>query len=176
MEISKRELVILGFLVVAAAALYFFLLQPTTTERMRLTWESERLKHESQKIEQILKAIPRGGEGLEEARGRLEEIRARLLPSASVLFTEISRPGKRLGIRFVSFTPKGPDPGQYGEVSANLVIEGTYLDLGRYLEELFGSRYLLSVADIKMSPVNRGDARLRMHLTLKSWIQEESAG
>ncbi len=176
MDISKRELVILGVLVAVAAALYFFLLQPMTTERTRLTAEAKRLSRESQMIRQTLQAIPRGGAGLEEARNRLEEIRARLLPNVSVLFAGISRPSKRLGIRIVSFTPKGSDPAQYGEVSANLVIEGTYLDLGRYLEELFGSRYLLSVADIKMSPVNRGDARLRMHLTLKSWIQEESAG
>ncbi len=37
MDVSKREMVILGFLVVAAAALYFFLLQPATTERISLT-------------------------------------------------------------------------------------------------------------------------------------------
>ena len=65
MAVSKRELVILGFLVVAAAALYFFLLQPTTTERIRLTAQAKRLARESQMIRQALQAIPRGREGLE---------------------------------------------------------------------------------------------------------------
>ncbi len=177
MDVSKRELVILGGLVVVAVVLYFFLLQPMSKERARLTWESKRLKGESQKIEQILKVIPRGREGLEEARSRLEEIRARLLPPGglSSLFAEISRPSKRLGVRIVSFTPKDPDPTQYGQISADLIIEGTYLELGQYLEELFGGRYLLSAADIKMSAVNPGDPRLSMHVILKSWMQQESS-
>ncbi len=59
---------------------------------------------------------------------------------------------------------------------SDLVVEGTYLDLGQYLEELFGGRYLLSVADIKLSAVKPGDPRLRMHLTLKSWIRQEASG
>ena len=177
MDVSKRELVILGFLVVAAAALYFFLLQPTTTERIRLTAQAKRLARESQMIRQALQAIPRGREGLEEARSRLEKIRARLLPPGglSSLFAEISRPSKGLGVRIVSFTPKDPNPTQYGQISADLVLEGTYLELGQYLEDLFGGRYLLSAADIKMHALKPGDPHLRMQLTLKSWMQQESS-
>lgn len=177
MDLSKREMAILGALVVAAAVLYFFLLVPTGKERARLTAESKRLTQKSAKIQKALNAVPKGEEGLKEAQERLEKIRARLLPpdGLSFLFAEISRPSKRLGVRIVSFTPKAPDPTQDGQITADLVVQGTYLELGQYLEDLFGGRYLISVADLKMRPVKSGDPRLGMHVTLQAWMQQESS-
>lgn len=177
MDFSKREMAILGALVVAAAALWFFLLVPAAKERGRLTAESNRLTQQSLKIQKALKAVPKGEEGLKEAQDRLEKIRARLLPpdGLSFLFAEISRPSKRLGVRIVSFTPKSPDPTQDGQITADLVLQGTYLDLGQYLEDLFEGRYLISVADLKMSAVQSGDPRLSMHVALQSWMQQESS-
>ncbi len=177
MDLSKREMMILGSLVVAAAALWFFLLTPTTKERARVTAESKRLTQKSMKIHQFLQAVPKGKEGLKETRERMEKIRARLLPPGglSLLYGEISRPSKRLGIRIVSFSPKGPDPKQYGQVTCDLVVEGTYLALGQYLEELFQSRFLLTVSDLQLQAGEPGESRrLRMHAILTSWMQQES--
>jgi len=178
MNLSKREMVILGGLAVAAVAMYLFLLGPTAKERARLAAEAARLSHETQKITEALKAIPRGKEGLEEARRRLEEIRARLLPPGglSTLFGEISRPSKRLGVRIASFTPKGPDPAQHGQILTDLVLEGKYVDLGRYLEELFEGQILLSVSDLKLQAAKQGESSLRMHVVLKTWMQQEPSG
>jgi Tfp pilus assembly protein PilO len=174
-NISKREMVILGGLVAAAVAMYLFVLGPTATERARLSAEAARLSRETQKITEALMAIPRGKEGLEEARRRLEEIRARLLPpdGVSTLFGEISRPSKRLGVRIASFTPKGPDPAQHGEILADLVLEGKYIDLGRYLEELFGGPILFSASDLKLQAVKPGEPSLRMNVVLKTWVRQE---
>ncbi len=175
MNLSKREMVILGGLAVAAVAMYLFLLGPTTTERVRLAAETARLSRETQKITEALQAIPKGKEGLEEARIRLEKIRARLLPpgGVSTLFGEISRPSKRLGVRIASFTPKGPDPAQHGQILADLVLEGKYGDLGRYLEELFEGQILLSVSDLKLQAVKPGEPSLRMNVVLKTWMRQE---
>jgi len=175
MNLSKREMVILGGLVAAAVAMYLFLLGPTATERARLAAEAARLSRETQKITEALKAIPRGKEGLEEARRRLEEIRARLLPPGglSTLFGEISRPSKRLGVRIASFTPKGPDPAQHGQILTDLVLEGKYGDLGRYLEDLFEGQILLSVSDLKLQAVKPGEPSLRMNVVLKTWMRQE---
>lgn len=177
MDFSKREMAILGALVVAAVVLWSFLLVPAAKERERLTAESNRLTQQSLKIQKALKAVPKGEEGLKEAQDRLEKIRARLLPpdGLSFLFAEISRPSKRLGVRIASFTPKAPDPTQDGQITADLVLQGTYLELGQYLEDLFDGRYLISVADLKMSAVKSGDPRLSMHVTLQSWMQQESS-
>jgi Tfp pilus assembly protein PilO len=175
MSLSKREMVILGGLVAAAVAMYLFLLGPTATERARLAAEAARLSRENQKITEALKAIPRGKEGLEEARRRLEEIRARLLPpgGVSTLFGEISRPSKRLGVRIASFTPKGPDPAQHGQVSVDLIVEGKYLELGKYLEELFEGPILLSVSDLKLQAAKSGPPNLEMRVVLKTWMRQE---
>lgn len=177
MGLIKREMAILGALVVAAVVLWFFLLVPATKERRRLTAESNRLTQQSLKIQKALKAVPQGKEGLKEAHERLEKIRARLLPpdGLSFLFAEISRPSKRLGVRIVSFTPKASGPTQDGQITADLVLQGTYLELGQYLEDLFEGRYLISVADLKLSAVQSGDPRLSMHATLQSWMQQESS-
>ena len=175
MNLSKREMVILGGLVAAAVAMYLFLLGPTATERARLSAEAARLSRETQKITEALKAIPRGKEGLEEARRRLEEIRARLLPPGglSTLFGEISRPSKRLGVRIASFTPKGPDPAQHGQVSVDLIVEGKYLELGKYLEELFEGQLLLSISDLKLQAAKSGPPNLEMRVVLKTWMRQE---
>ena len=177
MNLSKREMVILGGLVAAAVAMYLFLLGPTATERARLAAEAARLSRETQKITEALKAIPRGKEGLEEARRRLEEIRARLLPPGglSTLFGEISRPSKRLGVRIASFTPKGPDPVQHGQVSVDLIVEGKYLELGKYLEELFEGQLLLSISDLKLQAAKSGPPNLEMRVVLKTWMRQEAS-
>jgi Tfp pilus assembly protein PilO len=175
-DLSTREVAILGFLAVVATAVFLFVLQPMAKERVRLTAEATKLAYEARKIEQTLRAVPRGQKGLEEARRRLEEIRATLLPNLSSLFSEISRPSKRLGVRIVSFTPQDPDPTQYGQVSADLVLEGTYLELGQYLEELFNGRYILTIDNLKMTAEDPGDERLRMRVILKSWVRQEAAG
>ena len=177
MNMSKREMVILGGLAVAAVAMYLFLLGPTATERARLAAEAARLSRENQKITEALKAIPRGKEGLEEARRRLEEIRARLLPPGglSTLFGEISRPSKRLGVRIASFTPKGPDPVQHGQVSVDLIVEGKYLELGKYLEELFEGQLLLSISDLKLQAAKSGPPNLEMRVVLKTWMRQEAS-
>lgn len=177
MNLSKREMVILGGLVAAAVAMYLFLLGPTATERARLAAEAARLSRETQKITEALKAIPRGKEGLEEARRRLEEIRARLLPPGglSTLFGEISRPSKRLGVRIASFTPKGPDPAQHGQILTDLVLEGKYVDLGRYLEELFEGQLLLSISDLKLQAAKSGPPNLEMRVVLKTWMRQEAS-
>jgi len=177
MSLSKREMVILGGLVAAAVAMYLFLLGPTATERARLAAEAARLSRDTQKITEALKAIPRGKEGLEEARTRLEKIRARLLPpgGVSTLFGEISRPSKRLGVRIASFTPKGPDPAQHGQILTDLVLEGKYVDLGRYLEELFEGQLLLSISDLKLQAAKSGPPNLEMRVVLKTWMRQEAS-
>jgi Tfp pilus assembly protein PilO len=178
MSLSKRELLILGSLVAVAVLVYVLVLLPTSNERGRLAAEADRLSRESQSIQEALRVIPQGREGLEEARRRLEEIRARLLPPGglSSLYGEISRPSKRLGVRIVSFTPKGPDPAQHGQVLADLIVEGKYLELGKYLEELFAGQYLLSVSNLQLQAVKTGEPLLRMHVTLRTWMQQESSG
>lgn len=177
MGISKRELVILVALMVVAAGLYIFVLQPTAKERASLAAEAKHLARKSQKIHQALQAVPRGKEGLAEVKSRMEKIRARLLPPGglSLLYSEVSRPSKNRGVRIVSFTPKGPDPTQYGQVSCDLVIEGTYLELAQYLEELFNGRYIFSVDDLTLSTIEEGDSHLRMHVILKSWMRQEAS-
>lgn len=172
MGIPKRELVILGSLMAVTIVLYFFVLQPIAATRRGFAEEAKRLSAESEKIQATLKAIPKGRIGLEEARSRMEEIRARLVPNLSTLFSEISRPSKNHRVGIVSFTPKDPDPTKYGEVSADLVVKGTYLELGQYLEELVMGPYLVAVDSLKISAVKPGDPELRMHVILKSWIQQ----
>ncbi|MDZ4338596.1 MAG: type 4a pilus biogenesis protein PilO [candidate division NC10 bacterium] len=178
MGISKREILILAVLAVAALAVYFVVLIPTTQELTQLTAEAERLSGELQKIQKATSILPQGKEGLEETRKRMEEIRARLLPPGglSSLFGEISRPSKRLGVRIISFTPKGADPAKHGQVLADLVLEAKYLDLGKFLEELLASQYLLTVSDLKLSAAKVGDPLLRMTVTLKTWMRQEGSG
>lgn len=172
MGIPKRELVILGSVMVVTVVLYIFVLQPMGATRARLTEEAKRVSAKSQKIQATLQAVPKGRIGLEEARSRMEKIRARLIPNLSTLFSEISSPSKRYRVGIVSFTPKDPDPNKYGEISADLVVKGTYLELGQYLEELVMGRYLVAVDSLKISAVKPGDRNLRMHVILKSWIQQ----
>ncbi len=172
MGIPKRELVILGGLMAVTAILYIFVLTPMAATRASLTEEAKRLSAESQKIQATLETIPKGRIGLEEARTRMEEIRARLVPNLSTLFSEISRPSKNHRVGIVSFTPKDPDPTKYGEVAADLVVKGTYLELGQYLEELVTGPYLIAVDSLKISAVKPGDPDIRMHVILKSWIQQ----
>ena len=169
MGLSIRDMLILAGLLAAAAVLYFVLLAPAASERTRLTAEAKRLTRQSQKMQEALKAItPRQETG----GNRLAEIRGRFLPRDGLpqLLAEISRPSQRHGVRIVSFTPK--ESGR--EISVDLVLEGTYLQLGRYFEDLLEGPYVFAVANIQLRAKKPGDTSLRMKLTLKSWMQDSS--
>ncbi len=174
MGMSRRELLIVAGLVAAAAALSLFLLLPIAHERARLTAEVEQLTRQSLEIQSALTAVSSGKQDVEKAQARLKALRTRLLPPGdlSPLFAEISRPSQRLGVRIISFTPKDPDPARHVEVTCDVVLEGTYLELGRYLESLFKGRFLLAISDLQLRSIQPGNSRLRMELTLKSWMQE----
>ncbi len=174
MGFSRRDLLILGVLGGAAAVLYFLLLLPIAGERARLATEVGRLSKETGKIQKMITAFQSGKEGLENVQARMEKIRSRLLPAGSVsqLLGQVSRPSKQLEVRIVSFTPKDPDPAQHNQVICNLVLEGTYLQLGRYLEAVTQGRYLLAVQTLRLDSETPGSPHLRMNLTLKTWMKE----
>ena len=170
MGVSVRDILIFGGLLGAAVVLYIFLLAPAARERSRLSAEAQQLTKQSELMQKALKAItPRQGTG---AQARLEEIRGRLLPPGGLpqLLAEISRPSQRHGVRIVSFTPK--ESGR--EISVDLVLEGGYLQLGKYLEDLLKGPYVLAVANLQLRAKQPGDTPLEMKLILKTWMQESS--
>lgn len=174
MGFSRRDFLILGVLGGAAALLYFFLFLPIAGDRADLTAKVERLTKETEKIQKMVTAFQSGKEGLENVQARMEKIRSRLLPAGSVspLLAQISRPSKQLEVRIVSFNPTDPDPAQHNQVICNLVLEGTYLQLGRYLEAVTQGPYLLAVKTLRLDSEEPGSPHLRMNLTLKTWMKE----
>ncbi len=174
MGFSRRDLLILGVLGGAAAVLYFLLLLPIAGERARLSAEVGRLSKETGKIQKMITAFQSGKEGLENVQARMEKIRSRLLPAGSVsqLLGQVSRPSKQLGVRIISFNPTDPDPAQHNQVLCNLVLKGTYLQLGRYLEAVTQGPYLLAVKALRLDAEEPGSPHLRMNLTLKTWMKE----
>ncbi|MFQ5804053.1 MAG: type 4a pilus biogenesis protein PilO [Candidatus Methylomirabilales bacterium] len=174
MGFSRRDLLILGVLGGVATVLYFLLLLPIAGERAHLTAEVNRLSKETEKIQKMVTAFQSGKEGLENVQARMKKIRSRLLPAGSVsqLLGQISRPSKQLEVRIVSFSPKDPDPAQHNQVLCDLVLEGTYLQLGRYLEAVTQGSYLLAVNTLRLDSEEPGSPHLRMNLTLKTWMKE----
>ncbi len=174
MGFSRRDFLILGVLGGASAVLYFFLFLPIAGDRARLAAEVERLMKETGKIQRTVTAFQSGKEGLENVQARMEKIRSRLLPAGSVspLLAQVSRPSKQLEVRIVSFTPKDPDPAQHNQVLCDLVLKGTYLQLGRYLEAVIQGPYLLAVQTLRLDAEEPGSPHLRMNLTLKTWMKE----
>lgn len=177
MGFTRREQVILGGLWMAAGLLWFLLLKPMIEERGRLTKEAEQLLQESQNLQKALMTVQDRKAAAEDLQRRLEAVRARLLtpPNISRLLAEISRPGQGLGVRIVSVTPKAfPGPTSERQVPVQLVVEGSYLDLGRYLETLLRGPVLLTVSDLQLRSAKAGNPRLRMQLTLQAWLREGS--
>jgi Tfp pilus assembly protein PilO len=174
MGVSTRDFLILGVLGGASAVLYFFLFLPIAGDRARLAAEVERLMKETGKIQRTVTAFQSGKEGLENVQARMEKIRSRLLPAGSVstLLAQVSRPSKQLGVRIISFNPTDPDPAQHNQVICNLVLKGTFLQLGRYLEAVTQGPYLLAVKTLRLDAEEPGSPHLRMNLTLKTWMKE----
>lgn len=174
MGFSRRDFLILGVLGGAAAVLYFLLLLPIAGERARLSAEVGRLSKETGKIQKMITAFQSGKEGLENVQARMEKIRSRLLPAGSIstLLAQVSRPSKQLGVRIISFNPTDPDPAQHNQVICNLVLKGTYLQLGKYLEAVTQGPYLLAVKTLRLDAEEPGSPHLLMNLTLKTWMKE----
>lgn len=174
MGFSRRDFLMLGIFGGAAAVLYFFLFLPIAGDRADLAAKVERLTKETERIQKTVTGLESGKEDLENVQARLEKIRGRLLPAGSVspLLGQISRPSKELGVRIVSFNPTDPDPAKHNQVICTLVLEGTYLQLGRYLEAVIHGPYLLAVDTLRLQSEEPGSPHLRMNLTLKTWMKE----
>ncbi len=174
MGFSRRDFLILGILGGAAAVLYFFLFLPIAGDRARLATEVERLMKETGKIQKTVTAFQSGKEGLENVQARMQKIRSQLLPAGGVspLLAQVSRPSKQLGVRIISFNPTDPDPAQHNQVICNLVLTGTFLQLGRYLEAVTQGPYLLAVKTLRLDAEEPGSPHLLMNLTLKTWMKE----
>lgn len=174
MGFSRRDLLILGVLGGAAAVLYFFLFLPLAGNRTDLTAKIERLTQETERIQRTVTASRTGRGDLETVQARMEKIRNRLLPPGGVspLLGQISRPSQELGVRIVSFNPTDPDPAKQNQVICTLVLEGTYLQLGRYLEAVIQGPYVLAVETLQLQSEQPGSPHLRMNLTLKTWMKE----
>lgn len=176
MGVGRRDLVILAGLFAATALLYLFALLPFSAEHQQLTRKAEQLAQEAVTREQKIKTFQTGRGGLEQVQARLEAIRNRLLPPGGVspLLAQVSAPAKELGVRIVSFNPTDPDPARQNQIMVDLLLEGTYLHLGQYLEAVVKGPYLLAVENLRLQPQEPRSATLRMHLKLKTWTKESS--
>ncbi|MFQ5881105.1 MAG: type 4a pilus biogenesis protein PilO [Candidatus Methylomirabilales bacterium] len=177
MTSTRQEQVIMGALILLTGLIWFLLVQPTVKERARVAAEAQRLARQTHELQAALTLAKQWKDAAEQAQERLQAFRDRLLPpsNTSLLLAELARPSQSLGVRIISLSPKMTSSSK-GQIPIEMVLEGTYLQLGRYLEALLSGPVFLTISDLQLKPVKFGSPQLTMHLSLKAWTREEGVG
>ena len=167
-NIPRRQvLLMVGVLFVGVGVLFYFgPYKPLLEENARLQKdmaglqvrlrESQFLATQRDRLEQEIKRLEAQ---LAKALVRLPEEK-----EIAALLTQVAGLGQQSGLEMLNFQPKPPSAKDfYAEVPIDLRVEGTYHNLGMFLDRIGRLERLVTITDLRVAPLGRGPDRRGPH-------------
>jgi len=153
---SKKIWILIGMLCVIAGIYFYLFFIPMLDDMKVLKTELDKLMKELNEGRMITR-------DLEKFKGQVEKLNAELTNALTQLPNEkevpeilksISRLGKESNLEFTLFKPKPEEPQQfYAKVPIDLVLLGTYHDIGLFFDKIGKLPRIINVVDFNMSRV-----------------------
>ncbi|MFQ5840681.1 MAG: type 4a pilus biogenesis protein PilO [Candidatus Methylomirabilales bacterium] len=178
---SRREIIFLIALVAVSALAWAVWTRPIGARASRLRTEAESLSRQVQNKQVSLSAAQARKERRDTIQASLDAIHRRILPPDGLpkLLGEISQQAMRAQVRIVSMTPKAPQTlgGQlpYQQLPVSLSIQGTYRQLGEFLEGISRGPVMITMREAQVTSVGKKGFSLTMRLELAAWIWPRGA-
>lgn len=151
---SKKVLILIGLLAVVAGLYFYLFFIPAQND----------LKVSKAELDKLMKELNEGRmitRDLERFKGQLEKLNAELTNALTQLPNEkeipeilknISRLGKESNLEFTLFKPKNEEPQQfYAKVPIDLVVVGSYHDIGLFFDRIGKLPRIINVVDFNMT-------------------------
>ena len=173
--LGRKVLLIAGLVCIVFAVLAWFLLyQPQIRRSQQSANQLERIEREMREIRVQIAQI----EGLRARAAELEEesivLEARIVPRAEMLsmFRQLARLAEQQRVQFKEISPPGLDTLLQAESPAqpvrgvpfDITLQGRYLDIGRYIENLDRFPYFVRIPGFEVTA--RQDIRPEVEMKL----------
>lgn len=181
MGMSLREqvaLLVVGVLLVAA---WILAVAPERERARRLALDLAQLETQAQSAERALEALAATEREVREGQERLRRLQERILGAKDLprILALLSRETQELGIRIVSMRPleERAAPGDAGapgarQLPVELEVQGSFLELGRYLEGLQAAPVLFTVEGVQVTRADKG-SRLAMRMVAVAHVRPQ---
>ncbi|MBM3314905.1 hypothetical protein FJY71_03565 [candidate division WOR-3 bacterium] len=163
MGLSERRVVIIGLVVYAllGVAALLLLYQPRFKARQKASVQVAELRQQLRETQERVKQTPQLRQRKARIEAEITDMWARIVPRSEMLLMlrRLSDEARRGRLNFLSILPPGLDTLLQEENAGNAVrpipftvmVQGRYLDLGRYIEGLADFPYFVRVPDIEVS-------------------------
>ena len=157
LSILKKELILVGALILISVVYYYSLCVPKQEEIGRLEVILDRLQKDLEKKQALASKLPAYKE--EVARLDAELVRVRglaQLPSTREipgLLSDISRLGKETGLEFLLFRPKlEVSKNFYSEVPVDIEVLGSFHGVATFFDRISNLPRTVNVTNVNMAP------------------------
>lgn len=188
MGIIERRVVIIGLIVYIAlgVAAWFLLYQPRINARRKAAKEIAELRKELEETRSRIAQLPRLRVKKEQLEQEIGDIWARIVPRSEMLglLRQISREAEGKRVHFLEIIPPGLDTllqvegptAQVRPVPFLVTVQGRYLDVGRYLQNLGGYQYFVRVPDVDINARDDIRPEVEAKLLLNIYVSSLAGG
>jgi type IV pilus assembly protein PilO len=163
----QQMLLMVAVLFVGAGAVFYFLpYKPLLEENARLAKEMSTLEARLRESQFLGTQRDRLEQEIKRLEAQLLKALVRLPEEKEIagLLTQVAGLSQQSGLDILAFTPKTPTPKDfYAEVPIQLTVEGTFHSLGAFLDRVGRLERLVTITDLRVSPVPRSAERRSPH-------------
>jgi type IV pilus assembly protein PilO len=170
----KPQKIVLGVfgLVVICAASYFLLLSPLDARLVQLRAQNASLGEEVVKSRAMVADLARTRREMAELEARIAILKDRLPTERELptLYRSLNDAGSQAGLGVALFQPReGQIKDYYVEIPIAVNAEGSYHQLGEFLERLARLPRVVTLREMRLASTNRSGRAVRAELTLATY-------
>jgi len=163
-NVPRRQVLLMVVVLFAGvgALFYFVPYQPVVQDYARLQKDMSGLQVRLRESQFLATQRDRLEQEIKRLEAQLAKALVRLPEEKEIagLLTQVASLGQQSGLEILSFQPKPPSTKDfYAEVPIDLRIEGTYHNLGAFLDRIGRLERLVTITDLRIAPLGRSPDR-----------------
>ncbi len=170
-----REKVIWGLVIMALPLVWFLIVFPKKEEASRIKGELSSLAKRANEAKMLLAQAEMLKQEAALAKEKVAFLEARVLVKKDVsrVLRELSQDLQRHNLRILSMKPLGENPPPpttpYHRLPVEIQVQGRYIDLGKYLEEIKERSLLFTVDSLHLEKGEDPNLSARLVLVAYMW-------
>ncbi|MDD2308944.1 MAG: type 4a pilus biogenesis protein PilO [Desulfuromonadaceae bacterium] len=165
---KQKVLLLVLIAIIETAALVWFLYLPKHNELNGLKTELTRLEGEINEKNRIAKNLPKLQAEYELLNQELARALTELPNSQEIpsLLTSITTLGKKAGLDFLTFRPKGEVPKEfYADVPVDIIVSGSYFSVANFFAAVANLPRIVNITNVAFSDIKSVNNRMMTKVT-----------
>lgn len=166
---TKQKIALLVLILIAiGCALFFLLLKPKYKELKELEEKLTGLKTQIEENRKLAANLPVLIKDYERLQKELELALTELPNQKEIpaLLTSVTDKGKRAGLDFLLFRPKGEEPKDfYAAVPVDITVSGTYASVGNFFSAVSRLPRIVNISNVVFSDIKNTGEKPRLKVT-----------